>query len=123
MKRPKDIPVKIWKQIQESEHQAKITKWKRLGECAMDTAGLLIADPCYVIPDGHRSPREIDNYDEWVNCREEVLAIPFKRGHEGAGLIVHSPNGDGTVQVWGKVDAAGRVRAVFFSFDNHKPEA
>jgi hypothetical protein len=102
----------------------KTPEWKPIGECAMDTAGLLIADPCYVIHQEGRDPKtlEIHDYNQWVASKDEVTNLRFKRGHEGAGVIVHSPNGDGCVTVWGKIDEQGCVRAVYFSFDGKPPK-
>lgn len=100
--------------------------WKLLGVCGMDTAGLLICDPCYVIPSGHQPPGqqqlEVHDYNAWVSCTKEYLPIAYRRGHEGAGLIVHSPHGDGSVEVYGRVDKEGRIHAVYFSFDSEKPK-
>jgi hypothetical protein len=87
----------------------------------MDTAGLLIADPCYVIKQGDRNDLEIQDYSKWVACKDEILRLKFKRGHEGAGVIVHSPNGDGSVDVCGEVDSDGAIRSVYFSFDGTEP--
>jgi hypothetical protein len=100
-------------------------KWKPLGICGMDTAGLLIADPCYVIHQKDRDPKtlEIHDYSAWITCKKEWLPLKFQRGHEGAGIIVHSPNGDGSVTVYGQIDDQGAVRAVYFSFDGKEPEA
>lgn len=90
----------------------------------MDTAGLLIADPCYVMHQPGRDPDtlEINDYKAWVESKEEITRLDFKRGHEGAGVILHSPNGDGMVTIWGRVDSAGKVRSVYFSFDGIKPK-
>ena len=108
-----------------SEQPGKATprplEWQRLGVCAMDTAGLLIADPCYVIKQGDRDDLEIQDYSQWVSCEDEILRLNFKRGHEGAGVIVHSPNGDGSVDICGEVDDNGRIRSVYFSFDGEEP--
>jgi len=104
--------------------KTKTPTWKKVGICAMDTAGLLIADPCYVINQKGRKPEDlaINDYNKWITSKEEITTLNFKKGHEGAGLIFHSPYGDGTVEVWAKIDENGRVRSVFFSFDGEKPE-
>ena len=112
-------------QANRSEYPARQRRrpleWQRLGVCAMDTAGLLIADPCYVIKQGDRDDLEIQDYSQWVSCEGEILRLNFKRGHEGAGVIVHSPNGDGSVDICGEVDDNGRIRSVYFSFDGEEP--
>jgi hypothetical protein len=98
--------------------------WKNVGICAMDTAGLLIADPCYVMNQNGRDPKtlELNDYSKWVKSKEEVTKLNFNRGREGAGIIFHSPHGDGCVDVWAKMDGEGRVRSVFFSFDGEIPK-
>lgn len=97
--------------------------WKNVGICAMDTAGLLIADPCYVMNQKGHDPKELElnDYSKWVGSKEEITKFNFKRGHEGAGIIFHSPHGDGAVDIWAKIDENGRVRSVFFSFDGERP--
>lgn len=99
--------------------------WQIVGICAMDTAGLLIADPCYVMNQSGQNPDslEINDYSKWIASKDEVTKLNFKKGHEGAGIIFHSPHGDGCVDVWAKIDGNGGVRSVFFSFDGEKPEA
>jgi len=117
------LPPEIKQAIREDAAASKQTRWEIIGECGMDTAGLLIADPCYVMHQEGRDPAtlEINDYKKWIVSKEEVTKLKFKRGHEGAGLIVHSPHGDGCVSIWGKLDAKNRVRSVFFSFDGETP--
>ena len=101
-----------------------LPKWRVIGVCAMDTAGLLIADPCYVIHQEGCDPKTlaIHDYNKWITSKDEITPLPFERGHKGAGLIVHSPHGDGTVTIWGRVAENGTVRAVYFSFDGVEPK-
>ena len=101
----------------------KIQRWKQIGFCAMDTACLLIADPCYVIPDSPQDSVELDKRfpDAYPPDDAHHVQLSFKRGHAGAGVTVHSPHGDGEVAIWAKLDALNRVRAVFFSFDGEIP--
>lgn len=101
----------------------KKPKWKMIGVCAMDTARLLIADPCYVIDDKRdkRGSQEINDYMKFTSAEEEHFEIPFRMGHAGAGIMIHSPYGDGSVNVYGLIQENGSVSAVFFSFDGKKP--
>jgi hypothetical protein len=98
-------------------------KWTRIGIAAMDTASLLITDPCYVIPDSPSDEVEIPKRypDAYPTDGQHSKQLCFRRGHAGAGIVVSSPHGDGTVDVWAKLDGKGKVRAVFFSFDGEMP--
>lgn len=106
---------------------ARQTRWKKIGIAAMDTACLLISDPCYSLPYGRNSEEkdfEITDRKKVYNTMGEdghFGQIKFIGGHDGAGIVIHSPFGDGVVDVWAKLDAKDRVRSVFFSFDNEKP--
>jgi len=110
--------------IEADNMAARQTRWELVGICEMDTARLLLSDPCYCLddPSGPRGEQEIADYRVFTPDTSEVLAIPFRRGHMGAGIMFHSPHGDGAVEVWAKLDAKNRVRSVFFSFDGEKPE-
>lgn len=123
------LPPEVKAAIREDVAAAKQTRWEIVGQCGMDTARLLIADPCYIVPPaGAQRDREINDYDAlspmtgWKDgvCTSHAQ-INYKRGHPGAGLLIDSPHGDGTVTIYAKLDAKNRVRAVFFSFDGEKP--
>lgn len=131
--------------------QANLTiptyRWEPLGKCAMDTAGLIIADPCYVVPQTLTSKPSPDDVAPQFSRQEIRTAqgsdqpdgepaqtfaqLNFRLGHPGAGVYVSSLFGDGTVTVWGKLVKMGdwsgsgatrdRVTAVFFSFDDQTP--
>lgn len=124
------LPNDVQQAIKDEADAAQTTTWRILGICGMDTARLLIADPCYVLPPASDPNHEceIDDYSAltpltgWKNEKCVPSAqINYKRGHPGAGILIDSPDGDGTVTIYGKVDANNHIRAVFFSFDGEVP--
>ena len=119
------------KAIAADEKASRKTRWERIGIAAMDTACLMITDPCYVrhYDESNQEPVEISSskqaYDAMktpgTDKENEHGQINFRMGHAGAGVIMHSPHGDGSVAIWAKLDARNRVRSVFFSFDGEAP--
>ena len=108
--------------IAEDEHAASILRWQQIGICGIDAGMLLIHDPCYTLP----KDKPEFTYDDCCKCGSkpggiDAMQLNYLRGHAGAGVVVHSPHGDGTVVVWAKLDAKNRVRAVFLSFDGEIP--
>ena len=108
---------------------AKVKRWQVLGVAGMDTASLLISDPCYSLPytaDHKESDLEIRSrkevYDTCGKKGEEAHygQVNYRKGHPGAGVIVHSGS-DGEVTVYGLLDGLDRVCSVFFSFDGELP--
>lgn len=124
------LPAEIKKIIRADVADAKKTRWKIIGVAGMDTATLMIHDPCYSLPYGPKSGEKdfeiTDRKAVYDTMKKDGVEghfgqINFLRGHAGAGVIIHSPHGDGSVTIYGKLDAKNRVRAVFFSFDGDEP--
>lgn len=103
--------------------------WRLAGYCGVDAGLIMIGDPCYVIGPNpsnvmledwdtfiawlHEEDPEFDPSDEPVNKQ-----MPFRLGHDGAGVVFESGYGDGVYPVyiaikdcdqWGKRIAEARI--------------
>jgi hypothetical protein len=66
--------------------------------------------------------RQYATVREKYSCRfGRIKTISQVKSTLRAGVVVRSPHGDGTVQVYAKLDDLSRVSAVFFSFDGERP--
>src|SRR5208283_730894 len=107
---------KMKEALTEEVRASSILRWQPVGICGMDTAQLLITDPCYTL--GHTVVNEAQftykdccgSYDpkELPPHAIDARQLNFLSGNAGAGIVVHSPHGDGTVKVWAKLDAKNR---------------
>ena len=116
--------------LRKEDTAIKVQRWEIIGRAGMDTACLLISDPCYSLPYAEGSQEkdlEIRNrkevYDTMKSGDKDTHygQVRYRMGHVGAGVVVHSPHGDGEATIYGLLDGLNRVRAVYFSFDGKKP--
>lgn len=88
-------------------------QWIRIGSAAVDSGCLMICDPCYAIgkdadltqtyPDWSDF---VDNHFKWDDKHNQYTfhQVPFKLGHEGAGVVASTAYGDGFYPVYALVD-------------------
>jgi len=93
-------------------------EWEKVGDVGVDAGGILICDPCYAVGDEPQLPHPWKAFcDAWFAAEEHGVAqFPFRRGHEGAAIVVQSGVGDGFYPVFVKRDKSGRVAAVKVEF-------
>ena len=80
-------------------------KWIYMGMVAVDSAQLMIGDPCYFIGKDSDVNKTYSDYGDFFarsNSDDPYSTIiPFSRGHEGAGVAMHTTYGDGCYPVYG----------------------
>lgn len=106
---------------------------KLIGYCGVDSGSILIADPCYVMPEKEelQDPEKVKKFvdehkdynhifDEqlhkedpnWRNQAGEVLLT----GIQGTGVLSHTFHGDGNYPVFADLDENGKVRSLTIEF-------
>jgi len=106
---------------------------KLIGYCGVDSGSILIADPCYVLPDKeiYNYPEKLKEYSkehadysgiftqlhgekdpEWKNQAGEVLLAHVA----GTGVLSHTHSGDGNYPVYAELDDNGKVKSLTIEF-------
>lgn len=95
-------------------------EWVHIGDCAVDSGQLIIADPCYVLPSGKKDVIKTGHADEgkqytYQNLFDLENSENFtKKFHEivfsgiaGTGVRFDSGLGDGVYPVYAKIEDLG----------------
>lgn len=88
--------------------------WEHLGTVAVDSGNLMVVDPCYVLQDKRRGFAD-DNadhrdYSDFLDAFPDDGYVPtVEPWGAGMGLCIGTTHGDGTYNVYGVKDSAGRV--------------
>ena len=93
--------------------------WSHIARAGVDSGMLWVGDPCYVL---HRTPDADDEHlrypgdlgRDWSGFCEKLDGVPHKSfafdlGHEGLGVCLWSPGGDGLFDVEGRFDEDGTL--------------
>lgn len=100
---------------------------KLIGHCAVDSGTIIIADPCYIVPEKE------DVHPEWAESHKGYSEI-FNEMHKndpkcqiqhanlvvcdiaGTAVISHTGYGDGTYPVYADLNKEGRVKSLTIKF-------
>lgn len=88
--------------------KVKGQNWVLAGQCAVDAGLIMIGDPCYI--NGEEPANELATGDwmefcDWLGEDYPITKeIPFRLGHDGAGVVMSSGLGDGCYEVWVRVE-------------------
>ena len=91
--------------------------FKKIGECFVDGGQILIADPCYVLPEDGRAFPSFDNFCETLQNEN----FPPFRAFGGLGVVVTSGHGDGGYPVEADI-VDGVVHSVKITFIKGKSD-
>lgn len=86
--------------------------WKKVGSVRVDTAMVVIADPCQLVhPDKPEKAlgKDWDAFCKgvsraWGKTRRQGAQLRFDTRHDGLAVVVGTGYGDSTYAVWGRFD-------------------
>ena len=98
-------------------YESKNEERKLFGHIGVDSGLVWIGDPCYVLIDQHNFKKKIMTYQQLLEkFSGEYTSYDYSVGHEGLGVCIHSPIGDGTYPVYGILDNEKRIKGVYIEF-------
>jgi hypothetical protein len=96
------------------------TEWQKVGEVGVDTAQLMLGDPC-CIEDALNAWEEfcasMRGRGDFPTCHQ----LHYQAGHPGLGFMVETGYGDGLYPVYVRRNAEGRIvemKVVFVEDEN-----
>lgn len=100
----------------------KNSKVRLLGKFSVDSGLVWFGDPCYILHKKEGELPESVGYD-WQNFANQVGSsdfVSFKHdaGHNGFGVAVRTPGGDGTFPVLGIFNEENKIAFVVVDFSD-----
>lgn len=81
-----------------------MTDWEFVGAVGVDSAQILIGDPCYFLTE--EKYKELINIRKKYNWKRSTVKLPYKMS---CGIVTSSGYGDGVYNVYIKKNDDGRV--------------
>jgi hypothetical protein len=104
--------------IQNFKLGVSIMKEKLIGHIGVDAGMCWFGDPSYIMKKKDDSEPEVSYQQILKNFNYPAThkSFDFKKGHEGAGVVVRSGHGDGRYPVTAKINDRGIVESVTVTF-------
>lgn len=95
-----------------------IEGFELVGYCGVDTATIIIGDPCNVCFDSKNMFENMDVKQQ----QPYICQINYEAGHPGAGVLLSSGYGDGYYPVYIRKNEDDRIVEVRILFDEDEDE-